>query len=192
MRKVYLILNTIFIIAIVMLLNTYANSIEASEKSSNTKEKIRKQIKKIRKKRRAKVVVRDENLVAVLNNSNLFEVNRGEEIVAETKSAATKNNSSFKLMGVCHYGELKGAIISSNSRSKTSSGKSYFTIGEDVGDGYKLYEIAAKTVILKNGSRKITLELVKAESKPQRRPTARTRRPRVTPRRSTRNNKTRR
>ena len=185
MRKVYLILNTIFIIAIVMLLNTYANNIEASEISSNTKGEIRKQIKKVRKKRRVKVVVRDENLVAVLNNSNLFEVNRGEEIVAEKKSAAPKNNTSFKLTGICHYGELKGAIISNNSRSKTSSGKSYFTIGEDVGDGYKLYEVAAQTVVLKNGGRKITLELAKAESKPQRRPAVRTRR-------STRNNKTRR
>jgi hypothetical protein len=168
MRKVYLLLNTIFIIAIVMLLNTYANGIKSSEKSANPKVEIKKQVRKIRKTPHKELVLPDENLIAVLNNSNLFEENRGEEIVDEKKSAAPKSNTSFKLLGVCHYGELKGAIITSNSRSRTSSGKSYFTIGEEVGDGYKLYEVEVKTVVLKNGSKKITLELAKAENKPQR------------------------
>ena len=179
MRKVYLILNTIFIIAIVMLLDAYANSIESSDDSSSKRTQNRKRVKKIRKKRRVKVVIPDENLVAALNNSNLFEVNRGEEIVAATAKTPKRNNSSFKLMGVCHFGKLKGAIITSSSKSKTSSGKSYFTIGEEVGDGYKLYEVTAKAVVLKNGSRKINLELAKADNKPVR-PT------RTTPRRSSR------
>jgi Type II secretion system protein C len=170
MRKVYLILNTIFIIAIVMLLNVYAKSIEASEGLSKKRKQNIKRVKKTRKKRRAKVVIPDENLIAILNNSNLFEANRGEELVKATKkSSGPKNNSSFKLMGVCHFGKLKGAIITCSRRSKASSGKSYFTIGEEVGDGYKLYDIAAKNVVLKNGSRKISLDLTKAESKPKRR-----------------------
>jgi type II secretion system (T2SS) protein C len=179
MRKVYLILNTIFIIAIVMLLNAYAKSIETPEELSKKRKQNIKRVNKTRKKRRVEVVIPDENLVATLNNSNLFEVNRGEELVKATKNTSgPRNNSSFKLMGVCHFGKLKGAIITSSSRSKNSSGKSYFTIGEEVGDGYKLYEVAAKAVVLKNGSRKINLELTKAENKPQR--------PRVTPRRSSR------
>jgi type II secretion system (T2SS) protein C len=179
MRKVYLLLNTIFIIAIVMLLDAYAESIKPPDDSLSKRTQSRKLVKKTRKKRRAEVVIPDENLIPILNSSNLFEVNRGEEIVnATAKSSGPKNNSSFKLMGVCHFGKQKGAIITSSSRSKASSGKSYFTIGEEVGDGFKLYEVAAKTVVLKNGSRKINLELAKAESKPQR--------PKVTPRRFSR------
>lgn len=168
MRKVYLLLNAIFIIAIVMLLDTYASSIELTDDSLSKRTQSRKRVKKIRKKRRVELVIPDENLVAILNNSNLFESNRGEEIVVATAKTPKRNNSSFKLMGVCHFGKLKGAIISSSSRSKTSSGKSYFTIGEEVGDGYKLYEIAVKSVVLKNGSRKISLELAKADNKPSR------------------------
>ena len=185
MRRIYLILNTIFIIAIVMLLNSYANSIGSSNDSLNGKTQTRKRVKKTRKKRRVEVVLPDENLVALLNNSNLFEANRGEEVVAaKTKSSGSRNKSNFKLMGVCHFGKLKGAIITSSSRSKASSGKSYFTIGEEVGDGYKLYEVAAKTVVLKNGGRKISLELTKADNKPYR--------PGVTPRSSRRKPRTRR
>lgn len=166
MRKIYLLINTIFIIVIVMLLDAYAKNIESSEKSSSQKIQIKKQVKKTRRKRQRKVVVHDENLVAILKDSNLFEVNRGEEIVsAKAKTPTPRKNSNFKLMGVCLFGKLKGAIITCSGRSKKSSGKSYFTIGEDVGDGYKLYEVAAKTVVLKNGSRKISLELAKADSK---------------------------
>lgn len=169
MRKIYLLLNTIFIIAIVMLLDAYASSIESSDNSSSKRTQNRKRVKKVRKKRRVELAIPDENLVAILNNSNLFEANRGEEIVDSTaKTPKPRNNSSFKLTGICHFGKLKGAIITSSSRSKTSSGKSYFTIGEEVGDGYKLYEVAVKTVVLKNGSRKISLELAKADNKPVR------------------------
>ncbi len=189
MRKVYLILNTIFIIATVMLLNTYAKNLEASKESSKGRNQNIKRVKKTKGMRRirAKVAIPDENLIAILNNSNLFEANRGEKLVETTKKTlGPKNNTSFKLTGVCHFGEMKGAIISSSSRSKNSSGKSYFTIGEDVGDGYKLYNIAEKNVVLKNGSRKVTLELSKVENKPQR--------PRATPRRTSRrrSNRTRR
>lgn len=171
MRKVYLLLNTIFIIIIVMLLNVYAKSLEASEKLAKKRSQNTTQVKKIKKKRRVhvKAAISDEDLVAILKDSNLFEANRGEELVENAKKPdAPRNNTSFKLMGVCHFGELKGAIITSNSRSKISSGKSYFTIGEDVGDGYKLYEVAEKNVVLKNGNRKITLDLSKVENKPQR------------------------
>ena len=182
MRKVYLLLNTIFIIIIVMLLNAYAKSLEASENLAKKRSQNITEVKKIRKNRhvRAKVAIPEEDLVAILKESNLFEVNRGEELVETAKKPdAPRNNTSFKLMGVCHYGEIKGAIITSNSQSKNSSGKSYFTIGEDVGDGYKLYDIAEKSVVLKSGNRKVTLELSKAESRPQ----TNSPRRRVTPRR---------
>ena len=167
MRKIYLILNVIFIIVIVLLLRTYANEMRTLTSSSGKnpvkKTKVNKKAKIIRKE----VVIPDENLVASLTSSNLFEVNRGEEIVAETakKTPATRTNYSFRLMGVCHFGKMKGAIITDNSRR--NAGKNYFTIGEDVGNGFKLYDVAEKSVVLKNGAKRITLELVKAEMSPQ-------------------------
>jgi hypothetical protein len=70
-------------------------------------------------------------------------------------------------MGVCQVGALKGAIIvSGNNRKPDDSGKSFFTIGEDVGDGYKLYDITEKTAIIKSGTKKVELELEKVESTP--------------------------
>jgi Type II secretion system protein C len=169
MRKIYLILNTLFIIAIITLLDAYASSIQGSNELSGKNKQIRKKVKKNKRKASAESITPDENLVAILNDSNLFEVNRGQEIVSSTgKSSGSKNNSNFKLMGVCHFGEAKGAIITSSSSSKDSSKKTYFTIGEEVGNGYKLYDVAAKNVVLTNGSKKINLELAKDNSKPPR------------------------
>lgn len=166
MRKIYLILNIVFIIVIVMLLRAYANKVQALT-SPSTKSPLKKNVDKKIKISKKKIVVPDENIVATLTNSNLFEVNRGEEVVAETaeKAPAARTNYSFKLMGVCHFGKLKGAIITDNSRQ--ASDKNYFTIGEDVGNGFKLYEVAEKSVVLKNGAKTITLELVKADTSPQ-------------------------
>ena len=186
MRKLYLLLNTIFIAAIVLLLNVYADSVKPpAAVLEKQKQKTKKQVRRIRKKPRKELVIPDENLIAMLNNSNLFEVNRGvEDAPPPDKKTAPRHNSSFKLMGVCHFGKLKSAIITTSSRSRSSSGKNYFTIGEEVGDGYKLYEVEGKTVVLKNGSRKLTLELEKVKSSPQRSRVTRssriTRRPRVT------------
>lgn len=164
MRKVYLLLNTIFIITIVMLLDSYAKNLEAVEKSPAPKKADKKQVKKSRRKGRRKVMLPDENLVAILKDSNLFEVNRGEEIV-KAKAPKAHRNSNFKLVGVFHFGETKGAIITNSNRSQKASGKNHFSIGEEVGEGYKLYEVEAKSAVLKNGSRKISLELAKADSK---------------------------
>jgi hypothetical protein len=198
MRKVYLLLNTVFIAAIVLLLDAYASSTKpAVAVLDKEKRNTKKQVRKIRRKPRRELVIPDENLIEILNNSNLFEANRGVEDAPPDKKAPPRNNTSFKLMGVCHFGELKSAIITSGSRSKSSSGKNYFTIGEEVGDGYKLYEVNEKTVVLKSGSRKITLELEKVKAQPQRPGTARntrvvrnsrvTRTPRRTSSRVTRN-----
>ncbi len=185
MRKVYLLLNIIFIAAIVFLLDAYASSVKpVSSAPDKKKQNPKRKVRKIRKKTRKEFVIPDENLIAMLNNSNLFEANRGEEDAPPEKKQAPRNNTSFKLMGICHFGKLKSAIIT--SASKASSGKNYFTIGEDVGDGYKLYEVEEKTVVLKSGSRKITLELEKVKSNPSPRSNA-AQRSRITraPRRTT-------
>ena len=193
MRKVYLLFNTIFIVAIVLLLDAYASSAKPAENLlKERKENTKKQANKAKRKPREELVIPDENLIEILNSSNLFEVNRGvEDTPPPEKKSAPRNNTSFKLMGICHFGKLKSAIITTSSRSRSSSGKNYFTIGEEVGDGYKLYEVEEKTVVLKNGSRKLTLELEKVKSKPQRPGVTRTsivtRRPRrTTPKVSTR------
>ncbi len=169
MRKIYLILNIIFITAVVILLNAYAGGIQSSVDTLNKRPLKRNKLNKKIKIRNRQVIIPDENLISILTNSNLFEVNRGEETVVAKKSSGTRTKYNFKLMGVCHFGKLKGAIITNSSRNRASSGKSYFTIGEEVGDGFKLYDITSKTAILKNGTRKISLELAKAENKPQRR-----------------------
>lgn len=169
MRKLYLLLNMIFIAAIVLLLDAYASSVKPTTTApEKQKQNTKKQVRKITNKPHKQLVIPDENLIEILNNSNLFEANRGEEEKAPPdKKPEPRNNSSFKLTGVCHFGKLKGAIITSANRSKTSSGKNYFSIGEEVGDGYKLYEVEEKTVVLKNGNRKLTLELEKVKTQAQ-------------------------
>ncbi|MDD5597426.1 MAG: hypothetical protein PHV82_05745 [Victivallaceae bacterium] len=166
MRKIYLFLNIIFISAIVLLLGAYSRRIEAAAPSAASAKLPQKKVikNKMPSRNKSRPVV-SQDYAALLADSKLFEKDRGEDKspAAPAKGTETNQRCDLKLMGICHFGELKGAIIVSNRKTKSSDGKSFFKIGEDVGDGFKLYEITQKTAILKNGSRQVELELAKAE-----------------------------
>ena len=165
MRKVYLFLNIIFIATIVFLLNTYSqqveNAAEVAGKQKTGKKKITKK-KKLNIPKRRPIIVHD--YTSIIAGSKLFDKDRGADLAVPAKAPKRNQRCNLKLMGICQVGKLKGAIIINNQRTKNSSNKSFFKIGEDVGEGYKLYDITAKTAILKSGSRKLELELEKVKA----------------------------
>jgi hypothetical protein len=167
MRKIYLLLNIIFIASITLLLNAYSERLQAAQKTSEKKAVIgAKVVKKKTLLPVKKKPVPTVNYIATLSGSNLFEENRGQE-AEEVKTAPPGQKLNLKLMGVCQVGALKGAIIiNNNNRKQDDSSKSFFTIGEDIGDGYKLYDVTEKTAIIKSGTKKVELELEKVESTP--------------------------
>ena len=165
MRKVYLLSNIIFIATVVFLLNAYSqrvqNATEAAGKQKTRKKKITKK-KKLNIPKHRPVVVHD--YTSIIAESKLFDKDRGADLAVPAKAPKRNQRCNLKLMGICQVGKLKGAIIVSSRRTNNSSSKSFFKIGEDVGEGYKLYDITAKTAILKSGSRKLELELEKVKA----------------------------
>lgn len=161
MRKIYLILNIIFITAIVLLLDAYSESVNSSS-APFKKRRIKKQNVKVK----LPFVQRspwNSNMAMILANSKLFEANRGQEATKKEAPARPGQRSNFKLMGVCKFGKIEGAIIIDTSRGSKSNNKTFFKIGEEVGNGYKLYSVTKKNAILKNGSNKLTLDMAKNE-----------------------------
>ena len=165
MRKIYLLLNIIFIATILFLLNAYSqrveNAAEVAGKQKTRKKEISKK-KKLNIPKHRPVVVHD--YTSIIAGSKLFDKDRGVDLAVPAKAPKRNQRCNLKLMGICQVGKLKGAIIVSSSRTKNSSNKSFFKIGEDVGEGYKLYDITAKTAILKSGGQKLELELEKVKA----------------------------
>ncbi|MDD5727527.1 MAG: hypothetical protein PHV59_03090 [Victivallales bacterium] len=179
MKKFYLLLNIIFLVTAVLLLRTYSQRLETATTDAGKKIRQKKPgtVEKLSSRPVHTVSPGHEDYTAILADSKLFQTDRGEEPVAVEGKKAKRDDRkcNFKLMGICHFGNQKGAIIVSTNLRHKPSDKTFFTIGEAISDGYKLYDVTAKTAILRNGRDNLELELAKVES----RKTPNIRRPRV-------------
>lgn len=103
--------------------------------------------------------------ISELYDNNLFHPNRGRNDVDAASSLSSPpmvKPQSLELVGICEFGDIKGAIIlDNNSAPKTGFAhvSQYYKIGATLSNGYKLMSINNDSVVLAYGSNQFTLKL---------------------------------
>lgn len=174
MKIFYILLNIIFIAVATLAFEAYfSGKPEQDLLVKKKKNKTPVKTTAIRKPSTKNIPKTQMPDTTVLVKNNLFTPDRGQEAETEEKSAASapSPHPELKLVGVCSFGKIQGAIILENNRRapvrRTGTNKQedppkrFYLLGEQLDNGFTLKQVNEKSVVLNKGSDQIVLPLEK-------------------------------
>lgn len=176
MKKFYILLNILLLVAAVLLLNAHFSLKPAPP------EKALKRTPKLKKNTARPLPPKRQKLpsAAEISRHNLFDPLRGKQEKQEAAKTTQPimNKPKLELVGICRFGAVAGAIIidkgvsrspryrrrstrnrNSSPTAKNKPKKRYFKLGEAVSNGFSLKDIKTDTVTLQRGHETMELKL---------------------------------
>lgn len=99
----------------------------------------------------------------IIRSKNIFSPDRGSEAPSQDDTNGRKSTPpKFELVGICSIGDQAGAIIDVKTNGTSSSGskkKRYFSLGEEIHDGFKLDSIAENSVVVARNNETLEIKI---------------------------------